>query len=158
MSIILAIDPGTTESAYVAWNGREIIQCGKRPNEEVRQLVTANAGNHSDVQLVIEMVACYGMPVGEEVFETVVWIGRYMERWESISVLPAARITRIQVKSHICHSARANDSNIRQALIDRIGKQGTKKAPGPTYGVSGDIWAALALAITAHDRLTGFNK
>ena len=57
------------------------------------------------------------------------------------------------VKSHLCHSAKANDSNIRQALIDRWGGDqvaiGRKKAPGPLYGFSGDMWAALAVAVTA---------
>ena len=39
-------------------------------------------------------------------------------------------------------------ANIRQALLDLIGPQGTKKAPGPTYGVRSHEWAALAVAVT----------
>lgn len=153
---ILAIDPGTTESAYVMWNGEIIVACEKILNEDMISLVEANA-KHGDIHLVIEMIACYGMAVGAEVFETCVWIGKFMDRWDQSNDRASKpdRITRIQVKSHICHSAKANDSNIRQALIDRVGIQGTKKAPGPTYGVSKDIWAALAVGITAHDRLTG---
>ena len=55
---------------------------------------------------------------------------------------------------HLCGSAKAKDSNIRQAIIDRYGGDpkrciGTKKAPGPLYGISADQWAALALALTA---------
>jgi hypothetical protein len=41
---------------------------------------------------------------------------------------------------------RAKDANIRQALIDKLGAVGTKKAPGPLYGISGHLWAALAVA------------
>ena len=59
-----------------------------------------------------------------------------------------------QIKVHLCESARAKDGNVRQALIDRIGAQGTKKKPGPTYGVSKDVWAALAVAVCAHDTLS----
>jgi hypothetical protein len=48
---------------------------------------------------------------------------------------------------------RAKDQNIRQALIDRLGPPGTKKNPGPTYGVTSHMWSALAVAVTAHDKL-----
>jgi hypothetical protein len=44
---------------------------------------------------------------------------------------------------------RAKDANIRQALIDRFGAVGTKKMPGPLFGVSSHYWAALAVAVYA---------
>jgi hypothetical protein len=34
-------------------------------------------------------------------------------------------------------------------LIDALGEVGTKKNPGPLYGVSGHYWAALGVAYTA---------
>jgi hypothetical protein len=40
---------------------------------------------------------------------------------------------------------------VRQALIDRLGPQGTKKNPGPTYGMRSHLWAALAVAVYAGD-------
>ena len=45
------------------------------------------------------------------------------------------------------------DANIRQALIDRYGPGkdraiGRKLSPGPLYGLSGDCWSALAVAVT----------
>ena len=47
---------------------------------------------------------------------------------------------------------KAKDSNIRQALIDRFGPVGTKKNPGWFYGVSKDVWAAIAVGgVTFHD-------
>lgn len=46
---------------------------------------------------------------------------------------------------------------MRQALIDRFGAPSTKKAPGLLYGVSSHMWAALALAVCAHDRRVTFN-
>lgn len=117
-------------------------------NENVLKLIASNAESGL-CRVAIEMVASYGMPVGEDVFETVVWIGRFMQ----VSGCPekVERIKRHEVKMHLCHNARAKDANIRQALIDKLGPQGTKKNPGPTYGVKSHAWAALAVAVTAHE-------
>lgn len=71
------------------------------------------------------MIASYGMPVGKEVFDTCVWIGKFAEA----SKLKEEYIYRKDEKMNICHSMKAKDSNIRQALIDRFGVVGTKKAP-----------------------------
>lgn len=111
--------------------------------------------------LAVEMIASYGMPVGAEVFETCVWIGRFIQRWRDnplrvVRLSEVRRVTRIQVKSHLCHSARATDSNVRQALIDKYGPGkekaiGKKATPGPLYGVAGDCWAALGVAVTASE-------
>jgi hypothetical protein len=60
-------------------------------------------------------------------------------------------VKRMKVKMHLCGNSRAKDGNIRQALIDRLGAPGKKKAPGPTFGVVADQWQALALAVTVWD-------
>ena len=106
---------------------------------------------------VVEMVASYGMAVGKEVFETVLFTGRLMERWEARGV-PMGRLYRRDVKLAICHHTRATDANIRAELVDRFGPGkgkaiGTKKAPGPLYGFKADEWAALALGITFAEKL-----
>lgn len=97
-------------------------------------------------ELAIEMIASYGMPVGREVFETCVWIGRFIEAWGGTYAM--TRVTRNEVKNHLCGSSKAKDSNIRQALIDLFGPPGKKSDPGPTFGLSGDMWAALGVAAT----------
>jgi hypothetical protein len=127
--------------------GEKPITFGKVPNEALLDLLE-RAAQDTD-RCILEMIASYGMPVGREVFETCVWIGRFMG---AFGAGRCDRVTRIAVKSHICHSARANDGNIRQALIDRLGAPGTKKQPGATYGLSGDVWAALAVAVTWLDQ------
>lgn len=144
--MILAIDPGTTQTALIEWDGEHIAAKHLIPNAEALELVGAT---HAD-EVVCEMVASYGMPVGREIFETVVWIGRYIERALATGK-PVRRVYRKDIKLHLCHSLRAKDGNIRQALIDRLGAPGTKKAPGATYGVSKDLWAALAVAVFAYD-------
>ena len=145
---VFAIDPGPVESAFVIWDGSKILDKGKVPSERILPLL----GIHErECRFVCEMIACYGMAVGAEVFETCVWIGRYLEKLQG----NMERIKRLECKMHLCHSARANDSNIRQALIDRLGAPGTKKQPGITFGVTKDIWAALAVAVTFFDQHSG---
>lgn len=100
--------------------------------------------------LVIEMIASYGMAVGKEVFDTCVWIGRFKEiaLFNNIKV---EYIYRKDEKMNICHSMKAKDSNIRQALIDRFGAVGTKKNPGWFYGFKADVWQAYAVGVTYLD-------
>jgi hypothetical protein len=145
--IILAIDPGPEESAYLVFVSGAIRRHGKVSNADLSKFIRDD-GRGMD-QCCIEMIASYGMPVGREVFETCVWIGRFMENF---GVDRCHRLTRIEIKSHLCHSAKAKDSNIRQALIDRLGPPGTRKAPGATYGISGDCWSALAVAVCWTDK------
>lgn len=157
MGQLIAIDPGPEQSAYVVWDGSAVIEKGKEPNSEV--LLRVQEAVHDGMPVVIEMIACYGMAVGAEVFETCVWIGRYVQASDFEMGPLAARITRLKVKNHLCHSSKANDANIRQALIDRFGGKekaiGKKSAPGPLFGVSGDMWAALAVAVTWLDQNLG---
>ena len=101
------------------------------------------------------MVASYGMPVGREVFETCVWIGRFTEALKGRCQI--TYIYRKDEKLTICNSPRANDATIKQALVDRFAYgqpnhgKGTKKMPGWFYGFRQDVWAAYAVAVTYHD-------
>ena len=140
---IIAIDPGNVESAYVVMRDSDgIIEKGKIDNDSMLQKVYEFHEFYPDCELYIEMVASYGMAVGKSVFDTVFWIGRFFQAYYKEPKL----IYRKDVKMHHCNSMRAKDGNIRQALIDKYGEPGTKKAQGFTYGVSKDIWSALAIA------------
>jgi hypothetical protein len=146
---IIAIDPGTTESAILEWDGNRILMAEIWPNNLCRDWVKdAGPGRI----LVVEMVACYGMAVGKEVFETCLFIGRIQECAIRNTLLDNFKLVyRRDVKLHHCGSARAKDANIRQALIDKYGAPGTKKAPGRTYGLKSHLWAAFALATYASE-------
>jgi hypothetical protein len=101
---------------------------------------------------VLEQVEGMGMAVGKEVFETVHWCGRFHQALVSNGAA-VERVTRRAVKLQLCGSMKAKDANIRRALLDRYGPDekvalGTKAQPGPLYGVSKDVWAALAVAVT----------
>lgn len=152
--MILAIDPGTTESGWVRYCNDHVIDSGVWSNSTMLRKI--DEGGFDD--LAIEMIASYGMAVGREVFETCVWIGRFIEASRDPEAVRL--IYRRDVKLHLCGTSKAKDANIRQAVIDlfpRLGggktpQIGTKAQPGPLYGVTSHAWPALAVAITAIGR------
>jgi hypothetical protein len=154
---IIGIDPGPTQSAFVEYDGVQIREFGKVPNAKLCTRLACHVARTGDV-LAIEMIASYGMPVGAEVFETCVWIGRFIEAWG----LEFEQVYRNRVKNHLCHSSKANDSNIRQALIDMFGGKekaiGRKATPGPLHEIKGDVWSALAVAVTYADQQAAKEK
>ena len=157
MEHILAIDPGTTHSGVCIiddWTYKP-LKIGKFEN---KKLVDELEDFLPVSMSVIEMIGHYGtgMPAGKEVFDTCVWIGRFIEQLscccDIVQTLP-----RQTVKAHLCQSVRAKDGNVRQALVDRFAPgepnygKGTKKVPGFFYGFSADIWQSFALAVTYND-------
>lgn len=150
--IVLAIDPGTTESAYALYEPerRKLLDFGKVPNHDMLAVIATE--DHS--ALIIERIESYGMPVGREVFDTVQWTGRFIQAADPGR--PWHQLPRREVKLHLCGQSKAKDANVRQALLDRFHGPVTpsgKPAKGhPLRGVSGDVWAALAVAVTWADR------
>lgn len=148
MSNIFAIDPGSVRSAYVVVDENlKPLNFGIIENKELLEIII----NFKHCDFAIEMIASYGMPVGKEVFDTCVWIGRFYQVISMFNKNPTF-IYRMDEKMAICHNTRARDSNIRQALIDRFGIVGTKKNKGWFYGFKKDIWQAYAVAVTYHDK------
>ena len=146
MNALLAIDPGTTHSGWVLYENGQVQGSGVGDNAHI----LGDLIYYSHCDIAIEMIASYGMAVGKEVFETCVWIGRFVQ----VAGPDRVRLVyRKDVKMHLCGSARAKDANIRQALIDLYGGKaeaiGTVKKQGPLYGVKSHAWAALAVAVTA---------
>lgn len=154
---ILAIDPGPEKSAYATLNkDLKPVKFGIVTNEELLDdLNWDRLQRDYDVEhFAVEMVASYGMAVGKDIFETVFWIGRF---WEAAHEFKEdrKRIYRKEVTVNLCGSAKAKDGNVRQALIDRFGVVGVKKNPGWFYGVSKDVWSAIAVGVTYADKYLG---
>ncbi|MBR6030103.1 MAG: hypothetical protein IKP40_13550 [Clostridia bacterium] len=156
---VLAIDPGTTESGYCMLDGYKPVPAlfGKLPNDLLLQTISTPP-NYSGVErVVIEMVESYGNAVGQTVFETCVWIGRFMEAARQRG-FNTDRIFRTEEKLMICHSRKAKDTNIRTALIDRFADhdkergKGTKANPDWFYGFANDAWMAYAVGVTWLDK------
>lgn len=138
--IVVGIDPGPRESAVVEWDGGTVVFSADTENDAMQEYLQAR-----HVTVACEWIESFGMPVGQSIFQTVFAIGGFAQH-ARLRLIP-----RRDVKLHLCGSPRAKDGNIRQALIDRFGPVGTKKSPGPLFGISSHRWAALAVAVTAHD-------
>ena len=156
---ILAIDPGNTQSGYALIDAASCkpLHVGKVTNSDLREALS-NDPRFSPDHVAIEMIASYGMAVGKEVFETCVWIGRFLEISTDLFA-DVELVYRRDVKLHHCGSTKAKDANITQALIDRFASgipnhgKGSKAAPGWFYGFKADIWQAYALAVLTADDL-----
>jgi hypothetical protein len=151
---ILGVDPGTVNSGYVIFSPDDmsILESGVVDNEEFLHLSVWD-----DVDIVcIEMIASYGMPVGQTTFETILWIGRYVQ----VCIFKNKKFELLYKKKDInptlCFSNKAKDANIRQAILDlfpatgggSVPQKGTKSNPGPLFGVSSHAFSALAVAMT----------
>lgn len=160
--MILAIDPGNIESGIVLLDDElKPIEAGKYINENVRQELRRNLNKYGhELHIAIEMVACYGMAVGASVFDTCVWIGRFVEMVE-LHNMDVTFIYRKDEKLNLCGSMKAKDSNIVQALIDRFAPntpnkgKGNKTNKGWFYGFKKDIWQAYAVGVTYNDMYLG---
>ena len=156
---VIAIDPGPSRSGWVLLDADGNVRhaCVMNNEEAVARLAAVQTGSH--LRLAVEWISSFGMPVGSEVFDTVRWVGRFQQAWhkpEAVMLIPRA-----EVKLTLCHSSRAKDPNVRQALIDlyqptgggACPQVGTAKKPGPLYKVHTHAWAALAVAVVASARI-----
>ncbi|MEM1026372.1 MAG: hypothetical protein AAGJ19_22065 [Myxococcota bacterium] len=145
----LAVDPGSTESAYVIAELEDDalvleVQAGIVDNVRLREQLPKLSGLH---RAIFEFPSTFGSQATPQVLETCFWVGVFTQ---AISV-PSEKIDRRTVKATLLGSARGSDAEIRQVLLrrwggDRDAAHGTKAKPGPLYGFKADLWAALAVA------------
>ncbi|MGE3840088.1 MAG: hypothetical protein AB7I50_00730 [Vicinamibacterales bacterium] len=151
--IVIGIDPGTVQSAYVVFDGAQVLDHGIAPNPKVAAFLrTADPAGSA---VAFEKIEGMGMTVGREVFETIHWTGRfYQVARDTIGPKRVFRIPRTAVKLQLCRSRRAKDPHIRRALLNRFGgpkAQGSRSLPGPLFGITSHEWSALAVAVTWWD-------
>lgn len=149
---VLAIDPGTESSGLVLLHDgvvRVVFDGIKNyliPSY-IREQVEAIG-----CTVVVEWLSCYGQRVGRETFETCWWAGRFHEAAGDAG----ERLLRKDVVKHLLGggaTGKGKDAAVRAVLLDRYGPgkakaMGTKKEPGPLYGVSGHAMQALGVAVT----------
>ena len=151
---LMAIDPGTTESAWVRFVGGVVTGFAKEANDVVLNRVGLYAGPAALV--VCEELECYGKVIGKSALQTARWCGRFEQKFlggsTAVSHACWRYVPRRAVKLELCGTNAANDKAVRMAAADVYGgpeqAKGTKRAPGPLYGMRADCWQALALGIT----------
>jgi len=174
--MILAIDPGTKQSAYsLIRDDYSIVSANKLPNEEVLELV-----HHGEYDVLA--VECMeprfhapgagknmGLRIGDEVYETCIWIGRFMEaacaRGKQIF-----RVFRSEERARLIPTKKnglppltgkvgeSGDSKMRAALIARFARHDKVNGKGRAankdffYGFRADMWNAFAVGVVCLDR------
>lgn len=141
----IAIDPGPTESAWVRMDGEAaLLDFGYQENADVLDLIRSV----SDVDYIVqEDFISQGMSVSTVNLKMMKWMGKFDVNDQWLYLANSA------IRWHLCNDRRAKDTNIRQAIMDRYGSTrhdaiGTKKHPGPLYGVTDHVWSALAVGMT----------
>lgn len=150
----IGLDPGSEQSAIFVFDGKlPAIRAAIIPNED---LIDELPGLYDPASFpnvfCMESMQSYGVTMGRSVVETLIWIGRFYDRYLMATGCGARLVLRSTIKQHICNNVAAKDGHVREALIDRWGPQGKKATPGPTYGISSHLWSALAIATYAFDK------
>lgn len=165
MTLILAIDPGSERSAWLFLEDDHPRPFGIYPNDELLDCLRRPADSFGAFKSGLDLVVIesieprYGLQMGWSTLDTARWIGRFQE---AAHPLPVVLLQRSAILRHlgVVTSPRKGekrvsaDSGVRQALTDRFGGPaaiGLKASPGPLYGISKDVWSALAIAITYAD-------
>lgn len=164
---VAAIDPGPKQSG-VAWVGDqgEFLHGEIMPNEYVffsvqKQILLLGGTKFTVEELLVEHTQPYtlttksgGSFFPKQILQTAVWVGRFWQSWYDFYGTDPKIISRRDVKKILLgHGGSAQDKHVMENIIKRYGGEtrqqvvGTQKNPGPLYGVKGDIWAALAVAL-----------
>jgi len=141
--LIMGVDPGPEETAFIVVESEpfKVTDRGILDNQQFLYRVEKMWIS----KIAVEDVQCYGMSVGQSVFDTCKQIGRIEDRLRHRNLFFYKRPT---IKAHFCNSARAKDANVNQVLRDRFGG---KNKGQPLEGVKSHIWAALAVAVYHYD-------
>jgi len=153
--IFVGIDPGDIETGWALWDGERFLGGGVVENkyllqELMNQDIPSLGGQHynvlPDCKVAIECIGTMSQGVGRTIFDTCIWMGMFIRDFQNQGVTPEL-ILRSQIKSVITGKPGAKDGDVNRALREQIGEKGTKKNPGPLYGIRSHAWQALACAV-----------
>jgi len=158
---VLAIDPGPEKSGfvvlkYISNNDIKILDKGYLDNNSINKKICSILIKNPNINIVIEGVISYGMPIGKSTLETAVWSGRFFQKTKDLGRKKVFFLNRKDVRITLCGSMRAKTKNIKQALKDRFGEIGKKNNRGKLYDIKTDlpkgaldhVWSSLAIAVT----------
>lgn len=173
---IMAIDPGTTESAYVILDDQyQILSADKVGNDVILSIIADAPG--LDAVIIEDIEPRYsstdrsaaGAVMGQSTIETIKAFGRFS--WQAaLRGLMVGSIFRRDERSCLIPTKRNGlpplpetapkhaDGQIRASLIRRFARhdqergRGTKANPDTFYGFCGDMWQAMAVGVTWLDQ------
>ena len=150
MKSVIGVDPGSKQSAFVWWNGKEILEKGLHPNEELIPILCHKWNtNREPITLAIESMVHIHVPktgklkgAGKDICDTLRWEGQFYRAWLG---------DREFVPGHIIRKALGakNDKEIRMVLIQRFGVELTSGLKGKGY----HLWRAFAVCVYYMDHL-----
>ena len=124
---VLCVDPGSEKSGWCLLEDGIPAQWDWQSNDVLLEsLRDSHLFSPPVDHLVIEDISHYGkdISVGNDVFQTVRWTGRFDEAWGG----DFTYIKRPTIKTFLCGIPTAKDKDVRQAIIDHYG--GDAKAIG----------------------------
>ena len=148
--MVIGVDPGPVKSALCMWDGKIPFYPKYSENHDILDDLSNLYHTKKEAILAVERPVCQKW-AGAEVSDTAIEAGRFLGVWGHDEQY---LINRSKIRWHIGKVKQTNDSIIRQALIDRIHPDYDRLYnPGVLIGITGDIWQALAVAVTCCDLL-----
>lgn len=142
--LIIGIDPGTKQSAYVAWNGTYVQDVGTLDNPKVAKYLRSI---DRDACVCFESIVSYGKVLGQSTLQTVFWTGRLFQvARDTVGPQQVSRLPRRAVKKHLRLGPGSGDKEVRAALIRML-----ERNPADWFNLKSHQWSALAIAVTWWD-------
>lgn len=167
--VIAGIDPGSRYTGFVIYDDEKNRVLLAEVHDSEKQFRSPAYYTHQAIkykvdQVFLEMPKGRGAKtVGEPIIQTAFMTGSFFAYF-TISGFDVHLILRFQVVKFLgdwCKSRgetlprSRGDSWVSSVLLDYVGPKGSKKQPGPCYGVKSHAWAALAVAVTGPMMLRG---
>lgn len=165
--LILGIDPGPTTSGVVLYDparGIVLEADAKMISARIMQMLRGNCFQFDgsrvypmddNLHLAMETIVSYGARIGMETIANIELIGRIKEAWSDRDD-DTTYLSRPDILGHLTGRRNAKEADCADRLKEMhggLGAVGTKKAPGPLYGVTSHAWSALAVAVVAAQRI-----
>jgi len=163
----IGIDPGQRHSGIVLlrdpFNVERFIEASvDSDNTDVIAWLRDRVAILRPAVIVIEDMQATGVPCGHALLDTARWIGQLKEAAQHTASVYGGKVvmlTRSKVRMLL---GAKKDGAVRQAVLAMFRKTGggtteqvgTKKWPGPLYGVTGHAWQAVGVCIAYLAMLT----
>ena len=134
---ILAIDPGTTKSAYAIFDPEknEVLDLGLLDNRDMAKKLMGLRKNRN-LLLVLERIKSYGNIAGDSIYATCAWSGIFLTNF---GLGRSICVGRHAVLSALGITGGSTDMQVRERVLEILGN---------VRGAKADIWQAIGLAIS----------